>query len=150
MDWYENIGFKNYKLYYDVIELFKNEPQISTQKNTIIFMRNSMSGLGSQLTIFSQNSHYVYTHINSNIICIPHYSENNQQFKYHDESFENSFFIYFKFIEAYKNMLNNTNIEDWNIYFCQSIFWIPNHPEFDRSTFVNFYSKNNPYRLYLF
>jgi hypothetical protein len=143
MDWYENIEFKEYKIYYDIIDLFKNEPKISTQKNTIIFMKNSMSGFGSQLTIFSQNSHYVYTHINPNIICIPHYSENNKQFKYHDERFKNSFFIYFKFIDSYKNILNNTDINDWNIYFCQSIFWIPNHPFFDRTSFNDFYSNNN-------
>lgn len=143
MDWYEDIGYKKYKLYYDIIELFKNEPQIAHQQNTIIFMKNSMSGLGSQLTIFSQNSHYVYTHINPDIICIPHYSENNQQFKYHDERLNNSFFIYFKFIDTYRNMLINTNIEEYNIYFCQSIFWIPNHPVFDRSSFHDFYSKNN-------
>jgi len=143
MNWWENIYFKNYKVYTDIIELYKNEPQISNQDNTIIFMKNSMSGLGSQMTIFSNNSHYAYSKINSNILYIPHYSENNPQFKYHDETYANSFFIYFELTDIYKNRLKNTNITDWNIYFCYATTWIPNYPKFDRYSFEDYYSSNN-------
>ena len=143
MNWWENISYRDYKVYKDIIELHKNVPQITNQDNTIIFMKNSMSGLGSQMTIFTQNSHYAYSNINSNILYIPHYSENNRQFKYHDENHANSFFIYFTLTDIYKNRLQNTNITDWNIYFCYATTWIPNYPKFDRYSFEDYYSSNN-------
>jgi hypothetical protein len=143
MDWYKTTKSIDYTVYHDVIELIKNVPQLIEQENTIIFMKNTMSGMGSQLTIFSQNSHFVQTKINKNIICIPHYSENNQQFKYHEETCINSFFLYFKLTDPYVNLIESIEKEKWNIYFCQAIFWIPNHPEFDRYSFNAFYSENN-------
>jgi hypothetical protein len=145
MLWYENINSNDYKVYHDILDLVKQVPQIYTQNNTIIFMKNSMSGLGSQITIFTQNAHFTNSCINNNIICIPHYSENNQQFKYHEEKYNNSFFLYFKLNDYYFNLLNNRELDitKWNIYFCNSITWIKCHPEFDRYSFDSFYSKQN-------
>ena len=143
MNWWENICYKNYKVYTDILDVYKNEPQIGSKDNTIIFMKNSMSGLGSQMTIFTQNSHYAYSTINPNILYIPHYSENNRQFKYHDENHANSFFIYFSLTDIYKNRLQNTNITDWNIYFCYATTWIKNYPVFNSYSFEDYYNNNN-------
>jgi hypothetical protein len=53
--------------------------------------------------------------LNKNLIVIPHYSNNTRNFKYHDETLNNSFFKYFKSNQVLT--IDNTT----NIYFAKTV-----------------------------
>ena len=88
---YENIPITD-KIYEDINELLEI---IDMDDNNIINIINGNSGMGSQLTLYLQTSSYIHDR-NSKIICLPHFSNNNKNFKYHNKEYNNSFFMYFK------------------------------------------------------
>jgi len=132
---YENIPITD-KIYENVHDLINNNDQIKTGGNIIINIVNGESGIGSQLTLFMQNSYYL-KEINPNLICLPHFSNNNHFFKYHNKSYNNSFFTYFKRKSDIKNLL------DYKIYFAKA--GIANIPFFTKDVDVMKYEPNNKY-----
>ena len=69
-----------------------------------------------------QNQYFFYE-INPKIICIPHFSINGSHFKYHDQNYNNSFFLYLK------KKQDILNLNEHNIYFVNSGV-IDNYPFF--------------------
>jgi hypothetical protein len=141
---YENISItdKIYqdKIYQSIDDLINNNNHIKTDSNIIINIVNGGSGFGSQLNLFMQHSYYL-KELNPNIICLPHFSNNNQQFKYHDKNYNNSFFMY------YKRKTDITNLVDYKIYFV-GVTNLPNPVLGDNKTTIAFnnefeYIKNN-------
>jgi hypothetical protein len=100
MLWYENI--KPELVYNDIQVMLRSNPSLY-QEECIVFLVNGNSGFGSQLTLITQYSLYL-KNINKNIHCLGHFSINNDNFKYHDTNYNNSFFLYFKYL---KNISNN-------------------------------------------
>jgi len=74
--------------------IFEND-NIKTDDNIIINIVNGGSGFGSQLTLIMQYISY-FNELNNKIICLPQFNNNIGGFKYHDNNYNNSFFIYFK------------------------------------------------------
>ena len=101
MLWYENI--KADIIYSDIQSLLNNIPDIYTDE-CIVFCLNGNSGFGSQLTLLTQYSLYIKK-INPKIHILGHFSNNFNNFKYHDTNYNNSFFLYFKYL---KNINENT------------------------------------------
>lgn len=93
MLWYENI--KPTIVYDNVQTLLSENPDLHN-KESIVFCVNENSGLGSQLTLLTQNGLY-FNSINPKIHCLGCFCVNEDNFKYHDESYNNSFFLYFKY-----------------------------------------------------
>jgi hypothetical protein len=117
---YENFPVGNNKVYEDITILLNENPNLNTEKKVIVYVLNTDTGFGSQLTIFSQHLQFLKEY-NSNIICIPHFSINSKNFKYHNNKYNNSFFIYFK----KKNDVINLN--EYKIFFINSKL-IKNYP----------------------
>jgi len=132
---YENIPMTD-RIYENVDDLINNNDQIKTGSNIIINIVNGDSGIGSQLTLFMQNSYYL-KEINPNLICLPHFSVNNRHFKYHDKNYNNSFFMY------YKRKTDITNLVDYKIYFAKAS--IANIPFFTSDIDTMKYEPNNKY-----
>jgi len=65
------------------------------------------------LTVYIQNVAYLRS-LNPRLTILPHFSCNSNNFKYHDTSYNNSFFLYFK-------SKTEINLKDHKIYFCHSI-----------------------------
>jgi hypothetical protein len=138
---YENYPVGNNKVYSRISGLINEHPELEKEKNIIVYILNGNSGFGSQLTVFMQHLYYL-NEINPNIICMPHFSINNNNFKYHNEKYNNSFFVYFK----KKEDVNNLN--EYKIYFVEPDV-IPNYPFFTGQmppmdnepsrTFINFF-----------
>ena len=101
MLWYENI--KPDFVYPNISILLNNNPNIFTDE-CIVFCINGDSGFGSQLTLLTQYSLYLKK-LNTKIHCLGHFSKNLNNFKYHDTNYNNSFFLYFKYL---KNINENT------------------------------------------
>jgi hypothetical protein len=99
MIWYENIKPTN--VYPNFYTLLSANPNLHNGEECLIFFMNGNSGFGSQLTLYTQYSLYL-NKINPNIICLPHFSINNENFKYHDVNYNNSFFLYFKYLKEIK------------------------------------------------
>ncbi len=110
---YENISKNNYHIYDNINNLITNNPDINTSNNIIIFLINWPHGFGSALTVFIQNMYYI-NNLNPNIITLPHFSQNNNNFKYSENNYNNSFFLYFK----YKKIINN--LSSYKILFAYS------------------------------
>lgn len=108
--------FENYPkldiIYESIPALLIEHPEIKTNSNVLIYIVNWGAGFGSAMTVFIQNAHYLKS-LNPTIHCIPHFSENTSNFKYHDESKHNSFFLYFK----YHTILN---VNDYTIFMVRS------------------------------
>lgn len=100
MLWYENI--KQEIVYNDIQVMLRSNPSLY-QEECIVFVVNHNSGFGSQLTLLTQYGLYL-KNINKNIHCLGHFSNNIDNFKYHDTNYNNSFFLYFKYL---KNISNN-------------------------------------------
>ena len=107
---FENVHAEN--IFDSVNNLLEKNPDLLTSSNSIIYLINTPSGFGSVLTVFLQNTLYLLKK-NPSLICLPHFSINNDNFKYHDESYNNSFFLYFK----YKNVID---ISKYKLYMVQS------------------------------
>lgn len=95
MLWYENI--KPTHVHYDLSMLLSENPDICKDE-CIIFLINGNSGFGSQLTILTQNGLFLKK-INPKIHCLGHFSMNSDEFKYHEDTYHNSFFLYFKYLQ---------------------------------------------------
>ena len=95
MLWYENI--KPTYIYYDLHVLLSENPDICKDE-CIIFLINGNSGFGSQLTILTQNGLFL-NKINPKIHCLGHFSANSDEFKYHEDGYDNSFFLYFNYLK---------------------------------------------------
>ena len=61
---------------------------------------------------------------NKNIICLPHFSVNRNYFKYHENTFNNSFFLYFK------KKIDINNLTNYKQYFILPDSTIQNYPFF--------------------
>ena len=132
---YENIPITD-RVYENVDDLINNNDEIKTGGNIIINIVNGDSGIGSQLTLFMQNSYYLKEK-NPNLICLPHFSVNNGHFKYHYNNYHNSFFMY------YKRKTDITNILDYKIYFVKAT--IANIPFFTSDIDTMKFEPNNKY-----
>lgn len=97
---YENFALdtNKYFVYSDIFHLLEENPNIKTDDNVLIYLINRDAGFGSVLLSFISNFSYMKL-INSNIICLPHFSKNGKEFKYHQKEYNNSFFLYFKYNE---------------------------------------------------
>ena len=56
---YENIPITD-RVYENIEDLIKNNDDIKTASNIIVNIVNTDSGIGSQLTLFMQNSYYLH------------------------------------------------------------------------------------------
>jgi hypothetical protein len=74
-----------------------------SRDEAIIFLINFDNGFGSNLTVIVQNSLYL-KNINPKLHVLGHFSDNKLNFKYHEEKYNNSFFLYFKYL---KNISDN-------------------------------------------
>jgi hypothetical protein len=120
---YENYSLDNYFIYDNIFDLIDSNQNIKTDNNILIYLINYSSGFGSVLTVFIQNDYYL-KELNSNIITLPCYNTNTFNFKYHEPSYNNSFFLYFK----YKN--KDIDLSKYKIYFAKSNV-IDNYPFFN-------------------
>ena len=93
--WYENITQKGNIVYPNIRVLLEHKTEILKKENAIIYFVNSSTGFGSQLTIFIHYMYFIHKRINPKIHCFPHFDENKDCFQYHEESLDNSFFLYF-------------------------------------------------------
>ena len=93
-DYYENqyttIGVKKY--YDNINDLLE---AIENKSNILIFVKNGLSGFCSQLTIYMQINTYIKSLNINNAVVLPLFDSNSRDFKYHDETVDNSFFLYF-------------------------------------------------------
>jgi hypothetical protein len=111
---YENIPLKS-RVYKDIFELIEYNPEVTYNDKIIIYFVNWPCGFGSALTIFLQNAYYL-KQVNKKLILLPYFCTNSELFKYHEESYNNSFFLYFK----YKKHNEITNIKDYSIHYVKS------------------------------
>jgi len=109
MCWYENINIDQ-PVYQSVNELLTNNSSL-LEEESIIYLINYDSGFGSNLVTLVQNSLYL-NQINKKIHCLGYFSKNGNSFKYHDISYNNSFFLYFTYL--------NTIPENTKYYFVNS------------------------------
>jgi hypothetical protein len=70
-----------------------------------------------------QYQHYFHE-LNKNIICLPHFSVNRNYFKYHENTYNNSFFLYFK------KKIDINNLTNYKQYFVLPQYNIQNYPFF--------------------
>jgi len=96
---YENLSKNGHRIYNHIFELLNENPFLKSDTQTTIYFINRCSGFGSQLTLFIQNAIFVNLQVNPNIVCLPCFCQNNRSFKYHEETFNNSFFLYFKHLK---------------------------------------------------
>ena len=59
MLWYENISYRNYKVYNDIPVLLNEHPELN-HTEAIIFLLNHDNGFGSNLTTIIQFSYYLH------------------------------------------------------------------------------------------
>jgi hypothetical protein len=109
---YENFPIGKYNIYNDINHLIEENPNIKVDNNVLIYLINWGHGFGSAITVFMMNFLNLKK-INDNIICLPHFSKNTQNFKYHDVNYNNSFFLYFK-------SKKEIDLSNYKIYFCDS------------------------------
>lgn len=114
MELYENHPV-NKQVYSNIYELLDNNPNLQKQETAIIYLINWPYGFGSALIIYIQNAIFL-KRLNKNLIVIPHYSNNTRNFKYHDETLNNSFFKYFK-----SKQVLNVDVNTTNIYFAKTV-----------------------------
>ena len=116
--WYINIKPTN--IYANIDTLLSNNLSLYKEE-AIIFLINIGSGFGSNLTVIVQNSLYLKS-INPKLHCLGHFSINGVNFKYHESSYNNSFFLYFKYIH---NIPINTKYYFVNLHLLNTSFIIP-------------------------
>jgi len=134
---YENIDISGLTIYHDINSLISDNENIKTESNIIINLLNGTSGMGSQLSLIMQNMYY-FKEMNPNIICLPHFSKNNDHFKYHNPKYFNSFFLYFKRKE---NILDISNYKQY----CLQLGIIDSYPFFNPIAPIMQSEPNNKY-----
>jgi hypothetical protein len=110
---YENFPIGKSVIYNNIPEFLENI-DIGDKDNCIIYLLNWGCGMGSALSVFAQNSYYLLS-INPKLHVLPDFCVNGGSFKYHEESLNNSFFKYFKYLRD----IDNTTAHD--IYFVKSV-----------------------------
>jgi hypothetical protein len=105
---YENIPVG--KVHVDVIQLLQQNPNLRTDTQSIVFLKNNPCGFAASTIIILVNAYYLHS-INPQLICLPLFCQNTANFKYHDTSLNNSFFLYFKYNH------NLGDISNYNLYF---------------------------------
>ena len=103
----------NNYVYKDIFELIQYNPEITYRDKNIVYFVNWPCGFGSALNIFLQNAYYL-RQVNKKLILLPHFCKNSELFKYHEEGYNNSFFLYFKYKKEIKN------IKDYSVHFVQT------------------------------
>jgi len=111
------------KIYSTIQELLDTIPSIKSDEKCVVCLLNGESGFVNQLTVISQNMNYLQS-LNSEIIVIPCFNKNNKNFKYAEEGYQNSFFLYFKMKKHLKYPLSS-----YNKYFVNN-FATNNYPNF--------------------
>jgi hypothetical protein len=112
---YENYPNNNNRIYKNIYELIEYNPIVTYGDKIIIYFVNWPCGFGSALTVFLQNAFYL-KQFNKKLIMLPYFCENAELFKYHEESYNNSFFLYFK----YKKQDRITSMKDYSVFFVKS------------------------------
>ena len=112
---YENYPNNNNHIYKDIFELIEHNPIVTYGDKNIVYFVNWPCGFGSALTVFLQNAYYL-KQVNKKLILLPYFCKNSRLFKYHEESYNNSFFLYFK----YKKQHELTDIKDYSVHFVQT------------------------------
>lgn len=102
MLWYENI--KPTIIYDNVKTLLLENPELYN-KESIVFYVNQEGGFGCQLTLLVRYGLY-FKSINPKIHCLGCFCVNGNSFKYHDEAYNNSFFLYFKYTKQIDTRVN--------------------------------------------
>jgi hypothetical protein len=147
--WYENITQKGNIVYPNIRVLLEHKTEILKKENAIIYFVNSSTGFGSQLTIFIHYMYFIHKRINPKIHCLPHFGENKDCFQYHEESMNNSFFLYFRYvpiIEKTSNIFYVRMDSPLNQYFGEKESLCPFfHFEIPENNYVNNYSTNMEY-----
>lgn len=110
---YEEIPLGNNRVYKDIFELIEHNPEVTYGDKHLVYFVNWPCGFGSALVTFLQNAYYL-KQVNKKVVSLPHFCKNSLLFKYHEESYNNSFFLYFK----YKKEIEN--IKDYSIHFVQT------------------------------
>lgn len=110
---YEYLPIDNNPVYNNVRELLDKNENIKTDKNAVVYLLNWPHGFGSALSVFITNAVYLHD-INPNIIVLPYWNENTTDFKYHEENYNNSFFLYFKYIGK------NVDLKTSHVYFSKT------------------------------
>lgn len=113
---YESYPNKSCVVYENIFSLIENNPIVTYGDKIIIYFVNSSYGFGSVLTVFLQNAYYL-EQVNKNLIMLPYFCKNSENFKYHEESYCNSFFLYFK----YKKQDVITSMKDYSVFYVQSM-----------------------------
>ena len=112
---YENYPKSSSVVYKDIFELIEYNPIVTYRDKIIIYFVNWPCGFGSALTIFLQNAYYL-KQVNKKLIMLPYFCKNSELFKYHEEGYNNSFFLYFK----YKKTDVITSMKDYSVFYVQS------------------------------
>lgn len=112
---YENYPNSSSVVYKDIFALIEHNPIVTYRDKIIIYFVNWPCGFGSALTIFLQNAYYL-KQVNKKLIMLPYFCKNSELFKYHEEGYNNSFFLYFK----YKKTDVITNMKDYSVFYVQS------------------------------
>ena len=129
---YENYPIGKNIVYKNVCDLIKHNNNILTDNNIIIYQLNWGFGMGSALTVFIENSLYLYK-LNKDIISLPMFCINTNDFKYHENKLNNSFFLYFR-----HKYMNENIFTKYKLYFCYSVH-NPNLHEYDiKNVFIKF------------
>lgn len=136
---YENLSKNGYPIYRHIVNLLKANPFLKYDKNVTIFFINGCSGFGSQITLFVQNCIAVNDY-NPHIVCLPYFCQNNCNFKYHEESYYNSFFLYFRYLKEVNK--NNKVFFTYNHQLTQKNFIIYSTP-------MNIHPINRKYIQYM-
>lgn len=143
MELYENYPI-NKHVYSCVCELLERHPNLQ-HETAIIYLINWSYGFGSALIMYIQNAIFL-KRFNKNLIVLPHYSNNTRNFKYHDDTLNNSFFKYFK---CKNNM--EIDVTTANVYFAKTVvladegkmsFQIPIKSNEINERFVDYFSNH--------
>jgi hypothetical protein len=135
LDDYENVNIAGFQIFQNIPELIQSNPNIISDDNVLIHFINGVSGFGSQITIFMQILYY-FNEVYPKVTCLPHFSNNNTNFKYHDKNYNNSFFLY------YKRRIPINDIQNYKQYAVHSHV-IGNYPFFENVTNIRKYPAND-------
>jgi len=109
----ENYPIGNSYVYENVHDLIVAQPSVRSASNVLIYLINWPYGFGSALSVHAQNAIYLRK-MNSDLTVLPHFSQNSKHFKYHQQGYHNSFFLYFDL----QIPLRKAN--EYKIYFAKS------------------------------
>jgi hypothetical protein len=115
---YENYPFNN-MTYHSIDYCISQNNNIKTDDNIVIYLINWSGGFGSALTVFMHNAYYL-NNINNKLHILPMFCRNTNNFKYHDDNCNNTFFKYFKY-----NLLKTDIDHTYKVYYIQACHPLP-------------------------